>query len=437
MKLKGTDGSLRAERGAAIPMVLGVASFLLIIAAVAIGVAQSDLSLSAQETEYVQAAHVAEAGIDDYVWHLIKDPLYYETAVHPAEGQNAQGNERHKALGDGTYHLEITPPLPGENAVVIEATGKVGDVERTVQVTVTKKSFLDYLYFTNTELLGGNRKIWFIGGDVIHGPVHSNGNIHMARGSPIFEGRVTTGGVIERSWGASPNFQQGYEERVSTIPLPQGNQALKEEARRDGFYYFGRTTVNLYSGGKMLVTNYNRRSTGPTRRRVSLPANGVVYVDGSRGDVYVRGTLNGKLTIAAYRNIYITGNLEIADKSEASDDLLGLVSNNDILIRHDPRRRIYAPYNIEIDAGLLAVNGSFGLQNYWRGPARGTLTVRGAIVQESRGAVGTFSRRTGRRASGYSKDYWYDERFQHRQPPYFLEPVNSSYEEVLWNEVAR
>ncbi|MFQ5575075.1 MAG: hypothetical protein ACE5E0_05575, partial [Terriglobia bacterium] len=70
-------------------------------------------------------------------------------------------------------------------------------------------------------------------------------------------------------------------------------------------------------------------------------------------------------------------------------------------------------------------------------PAKGDLTVRGAIIQKFRGPVGTFNPRTMRRLSGYSKDYWYDERMKNHQPPYFLEPVNASFEQVSWEEVNR
>jgi len=59
--------------------------------------------------------------------------------------------------------------------------------------------------------------------------------------------------------------------------------------------------------------------------------------------------------------------------------------------------------------------------------------VRGAIVQKYRGPVGTIS--NGSIATGYTKNYWYDDRFQYRSPPYFLSPVSAAWDIVRQHEV--
>ena len=76
-----------------------------------------------------------------------------------------------------------------------------------------------------------------------------------------------------------------------------------------------------------------------------------------------------------------------------------------------------------IDAGILAVNHSFTVDNLEcpKGTSLGTLTVHGAIAQKFRGIVATSS------PSGYVKNYEYDNRFAAGEPPHFLNPVQASW----------
>jgi hypothetical protein len=71
--------------------------------------------------------------------------------------------------------------------------------------------------------------------------------------------------------------------------------------------------------------------------------------------------------------------------------------------------------------------------NYFCGDANlGNLTVKGAIAQLFRGTVATGS--GGGTATGYKKDYWYDDRLKVREPPNFLDPVKTSWRIVRQTE---
>jgi hypothetical protein len=65
--------------------------------------------------------------------------------------------------------------------------------------------------------------------------------------------------------------------------------------------------------------------------------------------------------------------------------------------------------------------------NWHCGANLGTLTVRGAIAQKFRGAV-------GRGSSGYTKNYSYDTRLRYRSPPKFLDPVQAAWRVQTYNE---
>jgi hypothetical protein len=67
------------------------------------------------------------------------------------------------------------------------------------------------------------------------------------------------------------------------------------------------------------------------------------------------------------------------------------------------------------------------VDNWGGGTAQGTLKVVGAIAQKFRGPVGT-----GAGTTGYFKDYNYDDRLRYKEPPNFLDPVQTQ-----WNLMRR
>jgi len=152
------------------------------------------------------------------------------------------------------------------------------------------------------------------------------------------------------------------------------------------------------------------------------------------GDVFVKGELEGKVTIAAENYIYVTGDLKYEDQAR---DMLGLVGNNAVWVWNpmDGNSPLNGGNDRRIDAAILSVAHTFMVQNYDEGSNdRGTLTVNGAIAQKFRGPVGT-----GLGASmstGYAKDYNYDERFRYTAPPKFLSPVTTTYGVNVWVEVS-
>lgn len=445
---KKRTSKLLDERGIAMPLVLTVVSLLTIMGFGVLSVAKNNNNLTVRGERTVKAMHIAESGIDNYLWHLNEDGEYYVNYVHSAQGQDGQGNDRWVDFQGGQYHLEVTA-LPAETpGAIVESTGRIpngsnGYITRTIRARIVKKSFVNYLYLTDHEIVEGSGSlIWFITGDVIHGPLHSNDVINIY-GNPVFEKKVTTSRTLNIRSGSNPQFQEGYEENASPLEFPPANIKLKEFAQIDGYYYYGTTTITLNLNGSLNIVNNDTsgRTEGPTGT-VSLPSNGVIYVDGqtgskgnsTNGDIYISGTLSGNLTVASKNNIYITGDILYADDNE---DMLGLVADNYVYIQHwrNWRDVDVAPYNIEINAAIFALNHSFTFEDYSRGPAKGTLTIEGSISQRYRGPIGTFSGST--RVSGYLKSYWYDEQMKYQQPPHFIEPVNSGYEIGFWEEIKR
>ena len=139
----------------------------------------------------------------------------------------------------------------------------------------------------------------------------------------------------------------------------------------------------------MTVTNPN--VNGGAATSMAWPPSGVIYVGngtcGARynplkwylrtpgcGDVHVSGTYTKDLTIAAQNDVVVT---EERHKAHGSDALLGLIADQFVRVWHPVDDRTGtnysscdedgSPTNMQIDAAILALNGSFTVDNYWCG----------------------------------------------------------------------
>ncbi len=421
-----------------LPAVVTIIVMLTVIATILIIYTQKASYSTKREEQKQKSLYIAEAGINNYLFNLNKNPDYYKTQRHVAQDNWAN-------YGQGQYQLEVTPL---EEAVGVEviATGRI-DVKndgvtnyqtRKIKSIIQKRSFLKYIYFTDHETMEGTgSRIWFISGDIIRGPLHSNDYINIS-GSPTFQAKVTTARSLNPGPGSAV-FEQGYEENVQPLELPSTNNQLKTWSQNGGYYYTGSTTIHFNSNSTIDISNNNALSTGPKGVSLALPGNGVIYVDGQistkysalSGNIFIDGTLSGKLTVASKGDIYITGSITYNNTEE---DMLGLIAENYLYINHyDNRNRDVAPDNITIQAALFSLNHSFTFENYNRTPRKGTLTILGSIGQRYRGPIGTFS--GSNRVSGYSKNYNYDQRMQYDEPPHFIEPLNSGFYVSNWEEL--
>ncbi len=216
-------------------------------------------------------------------------------------------------------------------------------------------------------------------------------------------------------------------------------------------------------------------STNPTVQSTSHSKK----FDCGLGNVYIEGTVKGRVTIAAENNIVLTGDLGIANTSlgaatgKDDSDIVGLVAQNSVVVYNpvgvsswtvtssgggSPSCKTkptdtptagntgavctYTPNtytNLDylsppatfagdskkhrwIYASIQTLAHSFWVESYNRGAPTGILSVRGSIAQRWRGIVGT-----GSITTGYIKDYSYDKRLQTTSPPYFPPWANGDW----------
>ncbi len=172
-----------------------------------------------------------------------------------------------------------------------------------------------------------------------------------------------------------------------------------------------------------------------------------------QGNIYVEGTVQGRITLAAENSTVVTGDIVLANGVNGTD-LVGLVAGNSVEVFHpymdtwykntsnvwgwkggsanvemsgwphrytDPLTGGTNPTTgIQIDASIQTLQHSFWVQQYANGSPQGTLLVLGSIAQRWRGIVGQGS-------NGYIKLYKYDSRLKYSSPPYFPQWTNAKW----------
>jgi Tfp pilus assembly protein PilX len=362
----------------------------------------------------------------------------------------------------------------------IRSTGQANGYRRSVVATLRRSGFLDFLYFTDYEtqdpqVTGSNAvcnvyrragrssscsSIVFASDDAVNGPFHTNDDI-LVCGTPDF-GRTAadsievsappTGYSSGCGGSASPNFKGTWATNAKILTMPASNSTLQDVAQ-PGYLFSGTTQITLKTNGFFDVTN-----GGTTTTNKQWPPNGVIYVKAGTGtncapahsapqtynepactaNVYVKGDYSKSITIGAANDVIVADDFK---RVAGANALAGLIANYFVRVYHpvttsgcnDAASGPFgaAPGAVQIDAAILSVGHSFIVDNYNCGSPQGTLTVNGAIAQTYRGPVGTGGSTI---SSGYVKNYNYDDRFRVANPPYFLDPVQSSWRKVRFNE---
>jgi len=433
----------------------GAVSILVMLALVAVAILSGafvrfglfEHRFSEFDNENTQAFYLAESAVDQgFEWlrnQQVPPPgttpvvLFGGWLTHQKQNFAAGGSGEDVVAGWTMVRLVPDAANPTSQILryTIEGWGATGasqaspNVLRQTSLIVQTESFARYAYFTNEERSWpDNWRVYFITGDLIEGPTHTNGQYSMY-GDPVFDGPVSSVSDSIYYYGgagsSNPVFNQGLRLGIPVRQFPSSYPGdLITAASNGGMALQGDTEVNMLGDGTMRVTNSDQGWEDSVQ---PVPANGVLYVQG--GDVNLQGTVSGQVTVGASGDVRIVDNVTYAQDPRTvpeSQDILGIVAGEDVLIDQD------APHDVTIHGAIMALNHSFGVEHWWQGPARGTLGVFGGIIQANRGIVGTFSGSTGQQLSGYSKDYHYDQRLHAMAPPFF--PVTSEYISLLWQD---
>lgn len=413
-----------------------------------------------------QAFHIAEAGVNYYQWRLAHFPTDYwdgnaSTTVGPYAHDYIDKDTNKKM---GQYSLKITRPSLGSTIVTIESTGSTvqnPSVKRKLTVRYGVPSLAQFGFLSNSFVRVGS-------GSTFYGKFHSNSGIEFngVGNAPITSARSTytcqsgdgCSGNHPGIWGSAPQSTQNLWDfpvpNVDFSAITSDLASIKSAAQSAGKY------LPPASGGNGYVIRFQNNATYRVYRVTSLPnhatgydaegdshteninygslaelttvcspypcqmpANGLIFVE---DDVWAEGVVNGRVLLAAAAfpynsnsapSVMIQNNLTYLAKD--GNHVLGIIGQKHVLITHN------APNNLEINAALIAQNGSF--QRYrFPDTLKNTLTVYGSISSFGQAAIYYGD-------SGYqTRNYTYDNNLLFGPPPNF--PLSSEgYQTISWN----
>ena len=146
------------NKGISIPLVLIVALVTIIFGFTSLRMINSEARFNIIDDSNKKAIEYAEAGYNEYLWHLNDDVNYYSTQAS-IDIQNVP-----IPFQDGYYKLEVTKPSDTDRFITIRSTGWTKtnpDIKRTIEAKIRKKQFVHHVYVSDDE---GNN-IWWTTGD--------------------------------------------------------------------------------------------------------------------------------------------------------------------------------------------------------------------------------------------------------------------------------
>ncbi len=447
-------------------LIFGSVSLVVIVGGVS-GYAMYENRASVYKHNRELAFQIAEAGANYYRWHL----AHNKTDYYDGQGATSTGPYVHDYKDKdgnivGYFSLVITPPLLGSTVVTINSTGWMKDQpnsKRKIKIRVGFPALTDYAFLTNSD-------VWIGDTEVTHGKLHANGGVRYdgIGDAPITSAKPSY--TCQPSHGCNPATTKpgiwgtGGPAQYWNYPVPvqnftavtaklsdirtgaiaggifkssSGKQGWRVRFTADGkvklrkvnstYCFYGYNTLGQLKNGCLDIN----AETG-TEEIVNMPANGFIYIEDT---VWVDGVVNGRavLGISSGKSIILNDNITYLAKD--GNHVLGLISPQDVLIR------FYAPEALEIDAALLAQNGSaqryYYPSSWYPGSShvlKDSIYIYGSVIS---GGVWTWSWvscSTCPVISGYKiTNSTYDANLTYGPPPGF--PVGNEYNLISWEEV--
>jgi type II secretory pathway pseudopilin PulG len=434
-------GALRrmagGDEGSAMLVVVAAMAILFILSTMLITLSVFQVTQAQREEQRMKALHIADAGLNAYLAQLRRDPTYGTT--HPSMGP--------LTTPDGTWTVSVQTAV---GALVVTSVGQIvngagAQTQRTLVSRVVFPTYADYAILADDDISIGSDATFY-------GKVRSNGNIDnsgkvYADASKTTPGSLWAAGTITDETGSIPkrpaqsSFIHPNQATVDFGQITGDMSSLQTAATASGTSFavlpgsslgyrvvLSGTTYSLYNvtGGNKYTGNLTYSAiTG--QQNMAIPSSGVLYFN---DDVWVEGTYNAMITVAASGDIMLTKDIGPTDPN--SIFTCGLVAQSDVWIPIAyPTSQLAT--NITIQAAMVAITGQCGAYFDSGGPLRNSATFIGSRAYKVTSGLVQLSGST--EVAGFSNRlYDYDERLDTYAPPKFPVIHDGTLKVTSWAE---
>jgi hypothetical protein len=325
----------RAEDGFTMIIAIGVMLISSLLVVAAFTASTGDIQLSHDDTIQKQALYASLAGVEEYQYHLEKEPDYWQTCEAPSsvvpesefehfEVKLLAANGKEACSTSKPFETMIESSGQAANTFRIESIGCAGKAKMTVcpektsdavqvrKVVASFKAtgFLQFVYFTRYEdedpvlykpkadcetyyeVKGVKRNsecqlIEFVTGDGVKGPMHTDdtavvcGNPEFGRasrktssGEETDPDKVEINGGLDEACGSKPVFNtpsKTYSVGKELVAPASDESLLSYVEAANKFSGVTQLTLN---GAANTITVVNQG----TEKTISWPENGLIYV---------------------------------------------------------------------------------------------------------------------------------------------------------------
>jgi len=447
---------------------LAIVTVLFILTAGLVKSVENENWFSHQEGDTLQATHIAESGLNYYLWYLNHHPDDWQ------DGTEDVGPYIHDYTdADGTvigrFILDITPPDAESGIGVIRSTGELLDDRvppRAIEAQVGVPSLAKYAFLTNSD-------VWFGSTESVDGKLHSNGGIRFdgTCNDLITSAKETyvcgtqhgcadetkpgiwgTGGP-DSFWSfpvAAIDFDQisGDLSELQTLATSGGifidtsnKYGYLVQLQSNGTDTAADDSMDVYTVTKTYQYTGWTEDGGDIKYRddiketsflatYAMPSNGIVFID---DQIWVKGETSSQVTIAAAhfpestntnRSIVIAD--DITYRQHDGSMSVSLIAQEDVRVGYD------SPQDLEIDAVMLAQRGKV-IRPYYYGSIKNSITTYGGVIS-NKTWTWNWVNQWGTLIDGYRyTSSSYDPHLLYTPPPHF--PTTGEFEILYWEEV--
>lgn len=419
--MKVLDKFAKDDTGIAFFTVIMMTVVLFMLTTSLLVLQQYYVSMVSLRSNRVDATHIADAGLNDYLYHVKNDSTWYVD----------HSNTGLVPFGGGHYQVVATKPL--NEPLTLTCTGSA-DSTVTIVATVRYPTFADYMFLADSSITFGT-------GAIVDGQVRSNGNVvnegHIT-GKTYAVGTITGAGKFDQ--GKYPKYAPADFSQI-TVKMDDIATAAKSHSPSSYFPQITSSGYPVSTSPGYLVTfnglfytvrkvnsgsesgNFSENTNTTLVGTYTIPTDGAVYFEAT---VWIQGNYGANVTVASSKDIYFYGSYKRT--LPTAKYVSGVISKTNIIV---PSWYNSVPQDMTIEAAVLAQGGKF-YADMNTGVFRNKLTVHGAAAYRDDGGFVTVSSNDVDVAGFHNRVYAYDQMLDINPPPFYPPTGDGSLKVATW-----